>query len=458
MIDKVTLSGFQAHKESKFEFLPGLNIIIGPSNTGKTAVLRAIRWVAQNEPLGDAFLNKDMKTCAVTIEAGNTIVARLKGSSGNSYIIDGETYQGFGTKVPDEVYAAIGMRKATFGDGDAWLNYASQLDAPFLLSETSGQAARILGKLAGTEDLDAASKLSNSDLIKSRQDAQSYKNQKQLYKEELQQYEGLDELKVLSDKALALDSDISDRKSRLEALIKLHKSLTDNTDILRELSEAVYLIRLVDIEPVTDRLMRLRGLIDVADVAADIGLQLSRVVKRLSKVEARLSCELLSAAEKRYEKCRELSRVLCAAEENQKALSIVEKRAVALSDLNDVSGLEGRASRVEILRSIKTGLKNNTEITARHVSLCDVCMSVGDTQNIECRIQRMKSLFGICEQIIDKDRQIDRAEETYKTVQGDIVSAAENYSKHLQEIGKCPVCGSELSIENIKKHIKELIA
>ncbi|MCK9524299.1 MAG: AAA family ATPase, partial [Limnochordia bacterium] len=39
MIEKLTLKNFQSHKHSELEFAPGLNAIIGQSDSGKSALL-----------------------------------------------------------------------------------------------------------------------------------------------------------------------------------------------------------------------------------------------------------------------------------------------------------------------------------------------------------------------------------------------------------------------------------
>lgn len=40
---KVSLKDFQIIKKANLEFIPGLNVIIGPSNNGKSSILKAIK-------------------------------------------------------------------------------------------------------------------------------------------------------------------------------------------------------------------------------------------------------------------------------------------------------------------------------------------------------------------------------------------------------------------------------
>ena len=58
MIASVIIQGFQSHVDSLFNLSSGLTVLTGPTDSGKTAFIRAIRWVAFNEPVGDSFVNQ----------------------------------------------------------------------------------------------------------------------------------------------------------------------------------------------------------------------------------------------------------------------------------------------------------------------------------------------------------------------------------------------------------------
>ena len=65
MITKIEIKNFQSHKDTMIDFDKGINSICGESDNGKTAIIRAIRWVIENRPLGtdklNSFWNKDFK-------------------------------------------------------------------------------------------------------------------------------------------------------------------------------------------------------------------------------------------------------------------------------------------------------------------------------------------------------------------------------------------------------------
>ena len=48
----VNLHNFQSISDANLEFVEGLNLIVGQSNSGKTAILRAINSVVDNPSRG----------------------------------------------------------------------------------------------------------------------------------------------------------------------------------------------------------------------------------------------------------------------------------------------------------------------------------------------------------------------------------------------------------------------
>lgn len=171
-ITHTSIKGFQSHVDTEIDFTEGVNIVTGPTNSGKSALIRAVKWVLRNEPRGDAFINhqfaRDNKPCEVALHFSNgVIITRTKGPSGNQYKIEEEgkkdaVFSGFGTEIPVEVIAAHGIDIVDFGEGIKLdLNFGGQLDAPFLLSDSPRTAAVVFGKLIGLDTTDAATRLTS---------------------------------------------------------------------------------------------------------------------------------------------------------------------------------------------------------------------------------------------------------------------------------------------------------
>ena len=124
-IQSIKISNFQSHKNTTVNFVDGMNSIIGKSNAGKTAIIRAMVWVFFNKPSGDSFRSNWGGDTKVEIRLSDgAVIERIKGKSKNCYVINGKTYKAIRQSVPDEVKAIINVSD---------INVQHQLDAPFLL-------------------------------------------------------------------------------------------------------------------------------------------------------------------------------------------------------------------------------------------------------------------------------------------------------------------------------------
>ena len=53
MLKSLKIRNFESHRNTQLNFHPGVNVIVGESDQGKTAILRALEWVLFNRPLGE---------------------------------------------------------------------------------------------------------------------------------------------------------------------------------------------------------------------------------------------------------------------------------------------------------------------------------------------------------------------------------------------------------------------
>ena len=105
MLEQLQIQNFQAHSKLRLEFAPGITTIVGPSDTGKSSIIRALRWVATNQPGGEAFIRYGTKGCTVRLTVdGHTVTRRRKrGGDVNTYHLDDDEFKAFGRGVPDTV-------------------------------------------------------------------------------------------------------------------------------------------------------------------------------------------------------------------------------------------------------------------------------------------------------------------------------------------------------------------
>lgn len=142
MLTEVTLKNFQAHEARTFRFGPGLNVITGPSDTGKSVLIRGLDWLARH---GNQNYTTHGKTeCAITVTTERGTVTRFRGKK-SGYTINGEEYAAVGTNQPVSVKQVLPL---------ADINFQFQHDGPFLVSLTPGQAAKEINKIVDLSVID----------------------------------------------------------------------------------------------------------------------------------------------------------------------------------------------------------------------------------------------------------------------------------------------------------------
>jgi len=91
MIQQLSIANFQSHKDTTLAFDPGLNVIVGPTDCGKTAVIRALRWLIWNRPMGEAFRSTwggDTEVEITTDDERRWVIRRAKGSNNEYHKVD----------------------------------------------------------------------------------------------------------------------------------------------------------------------------------------------------------------------------------------------------------------------------------------------------------------------------------------------------------------------------------
>lgn len=221
-IRRAKLKEFQCHGKLEIEFGPGLNAILGESDRGKTAILRAIRWALFNRPEGQAFKRHGGGAeMSVELELDDgTVIRRVRSKRVNRYVLTrpGEEpvqFDNFGREVPDEIIRATGVKPAVFRrEGLAIeISYGGQFSPPFLLTESGLVRAQVLGYISRTSILDATSRKLNDQVRQLGRDIVAGERERDRLTEELARFGDLEaeDLK-LTDLETAADAAREDQR------------------------------------------------------------------------------------------------------------------------------------------------------------------------------------------------------------------------------------------------------
>jgi len=235
MINYAEIKNFQSHKDTKVDFCNGVNVIVGKSDSGKTAVLRALRLVIENKPAGTAFINNESESCKVSISDDSNIVSREKGRKlENKYEINGEILKAFSQDVPAPVKNIL-----NFHD----VNTQWQMDPPFLVSMTQGECSKYLNEVMNLDLIDSAISKIQSETRSLSADMKASCSQKEQLQESLKKLSWVDSIDMYIEKletremALAkIESDICEIEEIVGAVEKFG-SCKDLVDMTKEFND-----------------------------------------------------------------------------------------------------------------------------------------------------------------------------------------------------------------------------
>lgn len=149
MINTIEVKNFQSHRNTIIDFDPGVNFIVGSSDSGKSSIVRALLWSIYNRPLGDQFkswFSKEKEPVEVGIEFDNGFVIKERKNSKNIYNINENILEAVKSDIPDELEKLVNL---------ADYNIQTQFQPYFLLQDTPGEVAKKFNELIGLDIIDA---------------------------------------------------------------------------------------------------------------------------------------------------------------------------------------------------------------------------------------------------------------------------------------------------------------
>jgi DNA repair ATPase RecN len=137
-VEQLRLINFQKHRKLTLDLSPGLNVILGATNRGKSSIMRAWGRLCSNRPAGTSCIRFGKKQAiveAVIVGSGGKRTVRYSksSSSGTAYSLDQSHFKRCGRIVPEEVKEALNL--------DPEINLQPQHRLFFVLDASSSQEA-----------------------------------------------------------------------------------------------------------------------------------------------------------------------------------------------------------------------------------------------------------------------------------------------------------------------------
>jgi len=385
-------------------------VLLGLPGSGKTNILRNLKWVISNRPSGTRMRSKFSSKKEVTKSVlafddySIEIAKSLEGSTSYSLSKDGKPIDEFAKvnkDVPDIIAQALNISET---------NIHSQLDSPYLITQTPGEVARVLNKIVKIEQTDGWISSLTTEVNSLNKTVESSKSSLKKEQEKLEQYKDLDEME--------------------KDIIGLEKLEQDFEGTNEDIAALGFLLSNIDRIQV-----KINTLIDV---------------KALEKELAKVSND--------FNQFKTLSVDIDDLDNLLRGIENVNERLEAIPDVLDMDmllssiqvsfmGVEETRWRIELLEQF---IQAENELKALEEDIADFEPVVTvlenkfrDYQNVNIGVI---SLENVLVGINTKERDKNAATGKFEDLAG-------CFKSYLESVGRCPTCYSEIN----EKKIKEMV-
>lgn len=470
-INSIRLENFQSHLDTEIDLTKGLNVIVGQSDSGKTAILRGLRWALFNQPRGSDFLRVGADFVRVTVQfsSGKSIV-RERTSSKNRYIIkeaEKEDFilEGFGVHVPQEILDVHQLKPLRIErDQELLLHLGQQLDGPFLLEQTPALRAKTIGRISGAHYLDMAVRDTSSDISKLKQHMKHSEEEIEKLKEKLTPFAFLDDAKQKLDTAYAKASSLKTMQSKLESLKKRKEILAQNEMEKEQIAKQWAIVENHDKWE--------QALLKLEKMNSDYHI-FRRRKQHLSEVEQQIAiCKIWLEKTKHYQEAKQtitmvekqllLYQKLVYLREQKIEINEIEKQATTTMQKTifatkekeqQVKELEGSYEKIKQLYSRKMHfyqIKDQMEKVQRLLGKLVAMKGAEElTAQLETKQAEIIKLRTVQEKWLEINKRIQDGAVFLQDKQKQEEELRHLYEHALLERGTCPTCGSKVEEEAI---------
>jgi exonuclease SbcC len=235
MIKKLIIENFQSHEKTELNLDPGVNIITGASQAGKTAILRALYWLLHNRPSGDRIRSNFAKGATkVMIETSEgDSIWHVKDDKINSYALGNEVFDKIGRDIPDMVQRALRISE---------LNVQKQLDEPFLVTSSAGEVAKTINRITRLEMVDNWVTDLTQNINSINREKERLEAEIESSIEKIKSYRVVVDLQPLLDRGKEIDDKIGDLTRKHSDIAYLIEDLTKTKDDRIKLNQKIIVL------------------------------------------------------------------------------------------------------------------------------------------------------------------------------------------------------------------------
>ncbi len=481
MIRKIQLENFMAHKATSIELSPGVTVITGPNNIGKSAIVEAIRHLVYN-PAPKNVIRHGAKKAVVRLELDSgEIITWQRQDKNASYSIQRpsqedasavyppEEYHKFGRAVPDDVRSLLRLEQVETDTDNLDIHLGNQRQPIFLLDRPGSHAA---GFFAASTEADYLIKMQQA--LKRRIDLANATKKRLITElaaiaQQLEQYEPLDDLEDQIKLTEFLYADVIETKRQLPLLADIISQMLEAQTQLAVTEHSESFLSVLKSPPALQDITRL------ALILSELGdkTRLRRREASRTVVFTDLTSPPALAA------TAALEFLLAQSRATQNRYAGAKVKSGVLTDLTappvtaEVEELPGLIQTLTETMAKTEGLQGRQTILARQVvppllyevSLLNDVVGELDRENDHYgRLQRLTHLMGrilpppetipvlalenSLTALMQGTTDFSRQQNHLAVLTGQLDQKKAEIQNYLLDTGLCPLCGSPLDLEH----------
>lgn len=306
-IKKLVIKNFQSHKSTTLYLHKYVNVIApkkesDPNMVGKTSIIRALYWLCFNRPLTASFYsNFAINNGWMSVKAIFKNNYFIKLAKKISYTKHGEkkhkdayysldkvdNFRKFASKVPDVIEKIHNLGE---------INFAQQLDEPFLIVSTNSKISKEINKVTNLDEVDNWITELNSRIRNSKQLTESYEDNSKNLKHIISKYKGVENIGEKIERLERLDVKIEiaiNRQNTLDSLIEKLKETTKKINRIKTTLTSLPRKEIKTINQLQEQITRLENEVEDLSKIQYIGINIRDYEKELKEYKNKYSNMLL---------------------------------------------------------------------------------------------------------------------------------------------------------------------
>jgi len=472
-LKQTILHNIQSHKHTVIDWDEGLNVIIGASDSGKTAMQRGINWNLYNESGSELIRNRDNETdkhgnakqetlaYVTNVYSNGVTVTRKFDKNTNIYeVIDenGEifSFDGFRNDVPEMVGRLTGISPMIITETlNLNLNIVASRGRS-LIDLNGAEKAQIIGAFADANVIDVSIKEVNAEIKRTSDAASKAKTEVEKFDKDIEALGDMTLQEELVQKIDNLYFSITETNYLRNDIVSLKKSIEEKM-IEIEVQKKV-LASLSEIEDTEKKLKIVEAtLVKIKDAYTDLTGKRERLTLIRNRINGRVKeIEDSKVIVKKHADLDKEENTLLKLEINLNNLQkdstkIKEKKTRLEKHFENINSKLGLISRDKsIVEKYKDVSNEEKVLTAQKDSLDLIKEKIEQTNTKKEALLKSKTSINL------KIENGTKLKESILHLSFDIENLVEDCVDAIKEMGKCPLCLSNIDEEHLGSIRKEL--